>query len=194
MLLWRRCLLLLKCNYDRNFKLDDHSFSANFNAQTLLFRTLRGLYTIFPSQTLDALMKNHKYCNRIAFAIFIESHAQFTSTDCDNETKISVSKKSISVWSWARNSYDNEQERKHLGNIISPWKEICNLCNFMLPFLRAQDPQTTFNFHICDDDDDEKSNQNSFFGPQINQQFTSDVRFSWAPKCSHADTKIKKII
>lgn len=42
-------------------------------------------------------MKNINTCNRIAFAIFIASHAQFTSTDSDNETENLCVEKSIIV-------------------------------------------------------------------------------------------------
>jgi hypothetical protein len=70
----------------------------------------------------------------------------------------------------------------------------------MLPFLRAQDPQTTFNFHICDDD--EKAAEIVFFSgnkltsnsPRGCEKFTSSKLCAMREEGSHEDIKIKKII
>ena len=94
------------------------------------------------------------------------------------------------------------KKEKHLGNIISQWKEICNLCNFMLPFLRAQDPQTTFNFHIWDDEKAAEILSFSFFlfrGYELTrnsprcENFMSFKLFAMREDGSHKDVKIKKI-
>lgn len=69
----------------------------------------------------------------------------------------------------------------------------------MLPFLRAQDPQTTFNFHIrCDDD--EKTTKIVFSGHKLTsnsprcENFMSSKMCAMSEDRSHEDIKIKKII